>query len=428
MTSLPARPSREHLRKQAKRLARERYVGLAAAQRSLANEYGFSSWAQLMQHVADTRGEHAAPPSPLFAAVRAGDVAAVRRLIAEGANPRLDDGRETPLHAAARRGPVAVVEALIEGGAFEWQADRKGRLPLDVARRGRAPDRSAIIALLDRYAIADPSFRAAVDAIHAGDVFALAALLDAEPRLLREHVTSPDVYRRTPRHQYFLDPKLLWFVADNPTLVERMPANIADVARTIVERGADQADLDYTLELVMSSGAANEQGLQRPLMRVLLDAGARASGEAIEVAAGYRVIDALRALLEGGQPMTVPIAAALGEEQPLRQLLRGATREEVQTAFGLAVMNGHLDAAQLALDAGADVDAFMPVHTHMTALHQAAQDDNVALIELLLARGARTDQRDTIWDGTPLNWSTYFGKAKARAALERVNAVATDVL
>jgi peptide-methionine (S)-S-oxide reductase len=419
MASLPARPSREHLRKQAKRLARERSVDLAAAQRSLANEYGFSSWAELMQHVAEIRGEHAAPPSPLFTAVHAGDVGAVRRLIAEGANPRLDDGRETPLHAAARRGPLALVEALIEGGALEWQADRKGRLPIDVARHGRAADRSAIVALLDRYAISDPSFRAAVDAIHAGDVAALAALLDAEPQVLRERATSPDVYRRTPRHQYFLDPKLLWFVANNPTLVERMPANIADIARTIVERGADQADLDYTLELVMSSGAASEQGLQRPLMRVLLDAGARAGREAIEVAAGYRVLDALRVLLDGGQPMTSPIAAALGEEQPLRELLRDATREEVQTAFGLAVMNGHLQAAQLALDAGADVDAFMPVHSHMTALHQGAQDDNVALIELLLAHGARTDQRDRIWDGTPLNWATYFGRVRARAALER---------
>ena len=151
MASLPARPSREHLRKQAKRLARERFVGLATAQRSLAHEYGFPSWAELMRHVAGVRGEHAAPPSPLFAAVHAGDVAAVRRLIAEGANPRLDDGRETPLHAAARRGPLAVVEALIEGGAFEWQTDRKGRLPVDVARRGRAADRSAIVALLNRY-------------------------------------------------------------------------------------------------------------------------------------------------------------------------------------------------------------------------------------------------------------------------------------
>nr|MDP9107302.1 hypothetical protein [Candidatus Eremiobacteraeota bacterium] len=62
MPSLPARPSREHLRKQAKRLARERSVGLAAAQHLLAGGYGFSNWPELMRHVAGLRGDAAAQP------------------------------------------------------------------------------------------------------------------------------------------------------------------------------------------------------------------------------------------------------------------------------------------------------------------------------------------------------------------------------
>ena len=156
MRSLPARPSREHLRKQAKRLARERSMELAAAQRALAGEYGFRTWADLLRHVAVVRGEVPAAAPPLFAPVRAGDVDAVRRLLAQGANPRLGDGRETPLHVAARRGPLALVEALIEGGALAWQPDRNGRLAVDVARRGRARERAAIVALLDRSVIADP--------------------------------------------------------------------------------------------------------------------------------------------------------------------------------------------------------------------------------------------------------------------------------
>ena len=261
----------------------------------------------------------------LFAAVRAGDVAAVRRLLAEGENPRLDDGRETPLHAAARRGPLALVEALIEGGALTWQPDRAGRLPLDVARRGRARERAAIVRLLDERFIADPSFRAAVDAIHAGDAAALATLLDAEPRLLRERIMGPDVYRKVRRHQYFLDPKLFWFVANNPTLVDRMPPNIVDVARVMIDRGVDQADLDYALELTMTSSVAREQGLQLPLMRTLLAAGARATPDAIAMAAAHRELDALRALLDGGQPMTAQIAASLGANDELRELLRART-------------------------------------------------------------------------------------------------------
>ncbi len=358
------------------------------------------------------------PASPLFAAVIAGDVEAVRRLLADGANPRLSDGGETPLHVAARRGSLGLVEALLVGGAFEWQTDAAGRTPLDVARVSQPVEREAIVALLDRSFIADPSFRAAVDAIHAGDVATLARLLDAEPRLLKERILGPELYRTLNRHQYFLDPKLFWFVANNPRRVEKMPANIVEVARAMIERGVDKADLDYTLELTMSGSDAREQGHQVPLMRALLAVGAKPSRETISVAAAYRELDALRALVDLGHPMTAPIAAALGANALLRDLIATAGPEDVQTAFGLAVINGQLEAARFALDAGADVNAFLPVHSHSTAVHQAALDDNVALIELLLARGARTDRPDTLWDGTPLGWAIYSKRAAARAALE----------
>ncbi len=49
---LPARPSLEQLRKQAKELQRQTpYNTLAAAQFALARDYGFASWAELRQHV-----------------------------------------------------------------------------------------------------------------------------------------------------------------------------------------------------------------------------------------------------------------------------------------------------------------------------------------------------------------------------------------
>ncbi|MBV8298132.1 MAG: ankyrin repeat domain-containing protein [Candidatus Eremiobacteraeota bacterium] len=415
MPNLPARPSREHLRKAAKRLARDRSLKLAAAQHALASDYGFRTWADLMRHVDGVRGE---PVPPLFAPVRAGDVDAVRALLANGANPRLGDGRETPLHLAARHGPAALVEALLEGGALEWQPDRKGRTALEVAQRARPRERAAIIALLDRSRIADPSFRAAVAAIHAGDTVTLGRLIDAEPRLLRERIREPEVYRRVKRFQYFLDPKLFWFIANNPTRVEHLPPNIAEVARVMIERGVDQDDLDYALGLTMTSEAARKDGVQRPLIGELIAAGARVTPETIDGTAAYHELDALRALIENGFAMTAPIAAALGELDALRELLRNAGSEEVQSAFALAVINGNVAAARLALDRGADVSAFLPVHAHSTALHQAAANDDPAMVELLLARGAQTDTLDTLWEGTPLGWAIYLDKPRARAALE----------
>ena len=193
---------------------------------------------------------------------------------------------------------------------------------------------------------------------------------------------------------------------------------MADVAQVMIDRGVEQSDLDYALGLTMTSRVAREQGQQRPLVRVLLAAGARATRDEIVSAAAHRELDALRALLEAGQPLSAPVAAALGMDDALRELLPSASGDDAQTAFGLAVINGHARAARLALDAGADVDAYLPVHAHMTALHQAAQLDDVDLIAFLLSRGARTDRRDTLWDGTPLNWAEHFGKAAARAALE----------
>ena len=179
MSELPARPSKEHLRKQAKRLARDKSLGLAEAQRKVAADYGANTWADLMRRVDAARGGEAVPLPPLAAAARAGDLAAVRRLIAEGqslddggaetgtplwqacasdapaevrmaiadallsagASPRHDNGGETALHAAANRGPLALVELLIRKGALEWQPDAKGRPPLAAARRGKAADK-----------------------------------------------------------------------------------------------------------------------------------------------------------------------------------------------------------------------------------------------------------------------------------------------
>ncbi len=197
--ALPARPSQEHLRKQAKRLARDKSLGLAEAHRQIAAEYGFATWADLMRRIDAMRGDEIVPLSSLAAAARAGDLARVQRLIGEGqaldgeasmvgtplwqacagdapapariavvgallaagANPRRDNGGVTALNAAADQGPLALVELLIRNGALEWQPDGKGRAPIAAARRGHAPDKAAIMELLDCPVIRDRSFRAA---------------------------------------------------------------------------------------------------------------------------------------------------------------------------------------------------------------------------------------------------------------------------
>jgi hypothetical protein len=113
------------------------------------------------------------------------------------------------------------------------------------------------------------------------------------------------------------------------------------------------------------------------------------------------------------------MAAALGESAALRALIGKASADEVAAAFGLAAINGRAEALRIALDAGADPNAYLPVHAHTTALHQAALLDRADLVELLLARGANPHARDKLWDATPLDWATHGDHALARAALEK---------
>jgi ankyrin repeat protein len=456
---LPARPSKEHLRKQAKRLADRQSLGLAQAQRKIAADYGSATWADLMHRVDIARGgETVVSLSPLAAAAHAGDLPAVRRLLrdghaiegargdgdtplwlacasdapaetriaiaeallAAGAQIRNDGAGGTALHAAAARGPLALVELLIRNGALEWQGDRKGHPPLAAAKKGDAADKAAIVELLDRPVIRDRGFRAAVAALRRGDVAGLARLLDAGPRLLRERIVEPECYREAGRPQYFRDPKLFWFIANNPTLMKRMPDNIVEVAEAMIARGVDKADLDYALELVMTSSPAREQGLQIPLVELLLRAGATATAQAIDMTLGHRELAPILALLQAGHEMTASIAAALGRTDQLSGLLRTAPADEIQNALGMAVINGQTDAARLALDAGADPNRFLPVHAHSLPLHQAVLDENLELMDLLVAHGARTDIADKLWNGTPLDWAIHQGKDRARAWFERL--------
>ncbi len=358
-----------------------------------------------------------AAASQLMAAVRSGDIESVRRLLVDGANPRVGDERALPLHVAARHGPLALVELLIAGGARPSQPDRAGRTALEAAKSGGGPERSAIVALLDRTLIHKASFRSAVDAIHSGAASTLARLIDEQPQLLHERNYGPGVYRQAQSHDYFRDPKLFWFVANNPKLVERMAPNIREIASLMIERGVERDDLQYTLMLTMTGSAAREQGHQASLMQLLLSAGAVPDRATIIATAGHAECDALRVLLAHGQPLSALIAAALGDGDSLRRLLSGSDREDVQTAFGLAIINGHAGTAQVALDAGADINAYLPVHAHSTALHQAAIGNVPGLISFLLARGARADISDTLWDATALEWAIYEGNDEAARAL-----------
>jgi len=440
---LPDKPSAEHLRKQAKRLARSAAIRLAAAQHRLARDYGFDSWAALMRAVeaarsplseAAARGDLAAAEAllaagapvdgepherdtPLYLACDGGApdrLAVARRLIEAGAFVRRGcTGGATALHAAARRGPAALVELLLKSGALSWQADGRGRRPHDDAEAGDAVDRDRILSLTaEGPRIEDAEFRAAVAAIQAGDAGTLARLLDARPSLLTEPAIEPDIGTRG----YFSDPMLFWFVANNPTLIPAPPPNIGEIAALMIGRGVARKDLDYTLELVMTDGRM-PRPTQLALVEILVGAGARAGRSAVIATLGHGQTAPILWLLDHGLKLTELEAAGLGRAAELAALLDTASIDEKSDALALAVINRETEAARLCLEAGADPNRFMPIHKHSTPLHQAAINDDVKMLRLLVAHGARRDVRDTLWHGTPLGWAVHEKKAAAEACL-----------
>ncbi|MGI9337846.1 MAG: ankyrin repeat domain-containing protein [Gammaproteobacteria bacterium] len=78
----------------------------------------------------------AVPVSVLHLAVKKGDIAEVKRLIADGANVNAKDNFDmTPLHWAAHKGKTEIADALIKAGANVFTRTNAGFTALNFAER-----------------------------------------------------------------------------------------------------------------------------------------------------------------------------------------------------------------------------------------------------------------------------------------------------
>ena len=253
--------------------------------------------------------------------------------------------------------------------------------------------------------VADPLFREAVGAIDAGDVAALERLLAVHPRLVRDRIDGGG-------EGYFRDPYLLWFVAENPVRNGTLPANIAEVTRTILRAAKSespetfQEQIDYALGLVCSGRVPRESGVQGPLIDVLADSGARPDG-ALLPALAHREIAAVERLLSRGAALTLPAAVGTGRTTDVARLGRTASAEDRQIALAAAALYGDAAALGDLIALGVDLNAYSPAgfHPHATALHHAVDSGSLDAVKTLVESGADLAAKDRLYQGTPLDWA-----------------------
>ena len=262
-------------------------------------------------------------------------------------------------------------------------------------------------------------FEAAADAIIAGDIPTLRALLEVHPELVRERSTRA---HRAP---------LLHFVAANGVEDYRQvsPPNAVDVTRVLLDAGADvDAATDVygggstALNLVATSTPPRIAGVQIPLIDLLLERGAAIDGvkpgsSTVEAALANNCPEAAVAVAERGARVTnVVVAAGVGRLDLVRQLAGVASKEQLERALIMAARYGRGMVVEYLLDRGVDVGA----SDGMTALHWAAGGGHLDMMRLLIARGAPLETKNE-FGGTVLDstlWFAYNGREAPVMAID----------
>lgn len=263
----------------------------------------------------------------------------------------------------------------------------------------------------------DPLFRQAVTAIDAGDLPALERLLAAHPRLLRDRLATPGAWLRdkvgAALDGFFRHPYLLWFVAEDPVRNGTLPRNIARVTLGIIQAakrtGVEslQEQLDYALRLVSWSWIARECGVQIELIDVLVDAGASTDGNPDNALVNGNVA-AAEHLVQRGAPLTLGTALCLGRWDDVTRLAGAASARDRQFGLVLAAHRGRPDALRRVIALGVELNSpSLDLYSHATALHHAVSSASLEAVQVLVQAGASLSARDTVWNGTPLDWAEH---------------------
>jgi ankyrin repeat protein len=451
---LPAAPSLEHLRKQAKDLVRERRAGpeslrLSDAQRIVAREYGFASWPRLKAYVERVTAE----PGLTYAFV---DDLGYYEDRAEGLRSVVAGGLPSGIEIVRTYHP-ALADASDENLRALSAADARLVLAREHGFASWAQFRRHV---QDLPGSGEP-FRRAFRAIETRDREALSALLDRYPGLVSARGTNGN--------------DLLGLAAS--TACGRRDSSLV---RELLARGADPSSTNDRGWTPLHQAA---YGNDLALARVLLEAGARtdlsAHGEGgtplaaalfwgharmadflaerevvpdnLRIAAGLGRRDLIRSFVRpdgtlGGaagsgraayRPHTgfPPWEPSDDPQEILDEALVWAAKSDRVDVLGLlvelgadvdgdpyrgtaliwAAACGHVASIRRLVELGADVDRRAtfggPEHGQgVTALHLAAQSGRMGAVKALLTAGADPAIPDDIYGSPPAGWAEHGGR------------------
>jgi ankyrin repeat protein len=443
---LPARPSLEQLRKQAKSLLKNYQAAdsatltrireshprwmdrageqiaaapfaLADAQLVIANEYGFASWSKLQSHVKAL--ETASATAEVVAALRdaAGrdDVARLNVLLdayPELMNERGGEGVRTPLHQAVFGNSEAAARLLLERGAnpnIRCEGDHAYPLHFAVEKH-----RFPLIRLLVDHG---------ADTVGEGDYHELGVIgwATAWDYIQANAEIVAYLLAHGARHNIFSA------VAVGETdAIRRLIADTpADLERRM--NGTRMRSMPLHLAVMKNQPAA---------LAMLLDLGANmesldeAGFSALDLAALRGRHDLAQVLLERGAKVRLPAAVALHRSADVERLLHGdpGTLKPGGRWCNLILRASECtpgDVIETLIRNGASVNVHDDPKTSIdstsgyTPLHAAGWYGNRSAIEVLMKHGADVRAREEKYHGTPAGWADYSGHKEARDLILR---------
>lgn len=294
-----------------------------------------------------------------------------------------------------------------------------------------------------------PRFADALATLDAGDVERLRGIIAAAPDVVRARTNLDASYG------YFAGATLLHHVAGNPRRDARLPRNIVDIARLLLESGADVhaetlgAVPCTTMGLITTSKQASDMEVAGALMDLLLSYGATldvTSAGALDASLANHAPRAAEKMIELGATLDLFAAAALGRmdmlrasfrrdgrlrERPLRHGTAMSDRDAIGLALLYAYVRGQHDAVDFLLER--DGNWNMTGVNNGTVLHRAAWDGDLAMVQRLVAKGADMRNRDNPFHSTPLSWAQHnvqtevFEWMRAHCRIDLHDAVCFDL-